>query len=179
MTDQLPGRSRVPAWIIFTAAVVLVGFLTMLGLGLLRSSQQSLTIGSRVNDFTFTSFDGQQIPLSSLQGKKVVVNFWASWCTECVNEAQMLESAWRQTGTNGDVVFLGVDYADTEPAARQFLYQFGIDYLNGPDLQSAISKQFRITGVPETYLIGTDGTIQNAQIGAFSSVDEIMQFIGQ
>ena len=74
-------------------------------------------------------------------------------------------------------MFLGVDYVDTEPQARAFLKKFGHTYPNGPDLRTAISQLFRIQGVPETYILDPDGTLEYVQIGPFESADEIRTLI--
>jgi cytochrome c biogenesis protein CcmG/thiol:disulfide interchange protein DsbE len=75
------------------------------------------------------------------------------------------------------VVFLGVDYVDTETEARAYLAKFGITYPNGPDLGTRISQAFRTFGVPETYIIGPDGRLAAAKIGPYLSLDEIVNQI--
>jgi cytochrome c biogenesis protein CcmG/thiol:disulfide interchange protein DsbE len=170
-------KKKLPAWVIFLALVALLGFLIFLAMGLSKKQQQSLTLGSPVQDFSLTTFDGQPINLSDLQGKVVLVNFWASWCTTCTDESAFLEEAWQKVNADGKIVFIGVDYADTETAARAFIQKNGIGYMNGQDLRSEISQQFRISGVPETYLIDNQGTLQGIKIGPFSSIDEVLTFI--
>jgi len=75
------------------------------------------------------------------------------------------------------VVFLGVDYVDTEPEAKAYLEQFEITYPNGPDKRTVISQAFRIRGVPETYVIDREGKIAHRQIGPFRSLEEILAAI--
>jgi cytochrome c biogenesis protein CcmG/thiol:disulfide interchange protein DsbE len=107
----------------------------------------------------------------------VVVNFWASWCKPCEQEAADLETAWQFYQPRGDVVFLGVDYVDTEPEALAYLEKFNITYPNGADLGTRISQAYRIRGVPETYIIAPDGKLANAQIGPFTSLAQIKAMI--
>ena len=75
------------------------------------------------------------------------------------------------------MVFIGVDYVDTEPEARKYLKKFNISYLNGPDLQTRISQMFRIKGVPETYILDQDGKLVASQIGPFTSEAQIQAMI--
>ena len=75
------------------------------------------------------------------------------------------------------MVFVGVDYVDTEPEARAYLQRFGVTYTNGPDLKSQISSAYRITGVPETYIIGPDGKLKYALKGPISTTQEIQTVI--
>ena len=82
--------------------------------------------------FDFTLFDGNQLALSDLRGKAVVLNFWASWCPPCNEEARGLERALGGYKDRG-VVFVGVDIQDTEEDARAFMKEFGITYPNGQD----------------------------------------------
>jgi cytochrome c biogenesis protein CcmG/thiol:disulfide interchange protein DsbE len=109
-------------------------------------------------DFTLTTFDGQMIHLAELRGQVVVVNFWASWCTPCADEAPDLEAAW-QTYKDQGVMVVGVDYLDTEAEALAYLERFDITYPNGPDLGTKIAQAYRIRGVPETFVIDREGNV--------------------
>jgi cytochrome c biogenesis protein CcmG/thiol:disulfide interchange protein DsbE len=165
------------SWGALVAWVALLAFLVVIALGLKRLQQGPVLIGQQVPSFTLSTFDGQQYSLKDLKGKVVVVNFWASWCKPCELEAADLQSAWQSYKDQGQVVFLGVDYVDTEPEARAYLEKFQITYPNGPDLRTIISQQFRIRGVPETYFIDSEGKLAYAQIGPFDSVAEIKTVI--
>jgi len=172
IATKVPERSR-PHWGRMLVWAGLLVLLTILALGLRRTQQGPVAIGDQVPSFTLTTFQGEQIDSKDLQGKVVVVNFWASWCKPCEQEAADLESAWRFYQPRGDVVFLGVDYVDTEPEARAYLEKFGITYSNGPDLGTRISQAFRIQGVPETYIIDQGNVLRFLQIGPFTSLEQI------
>jgi cytochrome c biogenesis protein CcmG/thiol:disulfide interchange protein DsbE len=157
----------------------LVGLLVLVGFGLQRSQQGTVQPGDKIPDFSIALYSGYEynsqttFQLADQRGKVVLINFWASWCKPCEQEAASLEGAWNYYSPGGKVVFLGVDYVDTEPAARAFMKKFGNTYANGPDLGTRISQMFRIKGVPETYILDTQGVLKYVKIGPFSSVDEI------
>jgi len=150
--------------------VVFIGVMVLLALvafqmrhnGPLAAAQ--VGAGEPAPDFTVQTFDGQTVKLSDLHGRVVLVNFWASWCIPCSQEAPDLENTWRQYKDRG-VVFVGVDYVDTETEARTYLTHFNISYPNGADLGTRISQAYRIRGVPETYIVDRNGTLRATFIG--------------
>ena len=172
-------KRGVPLWVQIIIWFFLIGLLVIVAITLNKRQQGSVQPGEKIPDFTLKLYDGYQyegkseIKLSDLRGKVVVLNFWASWCKPCEQEAADLQQAWSVYGPGGKVVFLGVDYVDTEPEARIYLQKYGINYATGPDLATRISQLFRTTGVPETYFIDKDGVLRYAKIGPFASVGEI------
>jgi cytochrome c biogenesis protein CcmG, thiol:disulfide interchange protein DsbE len=176
-------KRGVPVWAQVIVWVVLLALLVVVALGLRRSQQGTVQVGDIIPDFTLKFFDGYtyqgktEVKLSELRGKVVVINFWASWCKPCEQEAAEMESAWRSYESNGQVVFVGADYVDTEPEARGYLKKFEITYPNGPDLGTRISQMFRIKGVPETYFIDPTGKLAYIKIGPFASESEIHAII--
>jgi len=177
--DSHPNSSsKRPAWwVIVLAFISLAAFLAMLWLGLQRARQGPITIGDPVPAFELTTFNGEIINTGSLAGKVIVINFWASWCVTCDDEAAALEEAWQKYQPQGNVVFLGVDYSDTEPEALAYLEQYQITYANGADLGTRISQMFRVHSVPETYIIGSDGKLAYIKIGPFVSLSEVISAI--
>lgn len=184
MTDTTSAPRRgVPVWAQVIIWLGLLGLLAIMAFGLKRTQQGSVVVGDELPDFTVTFFEGYayenrtEIKLSELKGKVVVLNFWASWCKPCEQEAADLESAWRYYQPTGQVIFLGADYVDTEPEARGYLTKFDITYPNGPDLGTRISQYFRIEGVPETYFIDGQGVLRFTKVGPFTSESEIRQVV--
>jgi len=179
ITTSAPPRRGVALWVQIVIWVVLVGFLAILALGLNRAQQGTVQPGQKIDNFTLPLFSGYEIDgkseihLEDLRGKVVVINFWASWCKPCEQEAAEMQRAWEEYEPSGQVVFLGVDYVDTEPEARVYLKKFGITFANGPDLATRISQYFRIKGVPETYFVDKQGVLQYVQVGPFTSIDQI------
>jgi cytochrome c biogenesis protein CcmG/thiol:disulfide interchange protein DsbE len=173
--ETQPKRRR---WGVVAAWVSVIGLLVLLGFGLGRAHRGPITVGDQVPDFVLITFDGQRIDSQDLRGQVVLLNFWASWCTTCKDEAFELEQAFQMYRDRG-VVFLGIDYADSEPEALAYLERFAITYPNGPDLRGRISQSFRVRSVPETYIVGPDGILTETKIGPFLSLEEIVQAINQ
>ncbi|MCJ7724305.1 MAG: TlpA family protein disulfide reductase, partial [Anaerolineales bacterium] len=151
----------------------------ILALGLKRAQQGTVQVGDQIPDFKLSFFESFsyagkfEVNYSDLRGKVVVINFWASWCKPCEQEATELEQAWLYYEPRNDVIFLGVDYVDTETEANLYLKKYGITYPNGPDLGTRISQLFRIKGVPETYFIDKEGELKYIQVGPLQSVNQI------
>lgn len=143
------------------------GLLALLGWGLVRVNLGQVDSGI-APDFTITSFEGETITLSKLRGQVVIINFWASWCPPCREEAPYLEATWRKYQDQG-VVFIGVDYVDTEKEAQAYLEEFDITYFNGPDLGTRISHDYRMDGVPETYYVAKNGELRGVKIGPLAA----------
>ena len=85
--------------------------------------------------------------------------------------------AWQFYKDRGDVLFLGVAWSDTKKAALGYIEEYGITYLNGPDLKHAITDAYRMEAVPETYVIDKNGIIASTLIGPFSSTEQIILVI--
>lgn len=182
-TENTAPKRGVPLWAQITIWAVLAAFLVTIFIGLQRAQEGNVQTGAETGELEFTMplFEGyeyegaNEISLQDLRGKVVVLNFWASWCITCKDEAVELEEAWQYY--DGEVVFIGVDYVDTEPEARGYLERYAITYPNGPDMGTKISQAFRIQGVPETYFLDQDGVVQHVQLGPFRSTQQIIDIV--
>ncbi len=175
-----PGSPKPPrknSGVTIVVAVVLA-LLGLLALGLIQAGKGPVDSGA-APDFTLTDYQGQSIRLSDLRGKVVIINFWASWCPPCREEAAYLEQTWRKYKDQG-VVFIGVDYVDTKKAALAYIAEFDITYFNGPDLGTRIAQAYNIKGVPETYYVDRNGTLRGMHIGPLTApeldekIDELL-----
>jgi len=160
---------RVARW---AAVLLVVGLIALLGWGVVQAATGPRDSGM-APDFTLTGFDGRTVTLSQLRGgtayapsvgQVVIINFWASWCPPCREEAAYLERTWRKYEGKG-VVFIGVDWVDTEKEALAYIKEFDITYLNGPDIGTRIAQAYRIQGVPETFYVDKTGRLRGVHIG--------------
>jgi cytochrome c biogenesis protein CcmG/thiol:disulfide interchange protein DsbE len=160
---QSSGRPWLPAALAAVSGAVVVGLLVLLWLGL----QAKEVAGSKVVNVPFTTapdfslglFDGSTFTLNGAlkTGKPVVLNFWASWCGPCADEAPVLQNASRRYGDS--ITFVGVDVEDLDSDAQSFMQKYGITYRNGSGNAGPISVQYGMRGVPETYFIAPDGRL--------------------
>jgi cytochrome c biogenesis protein CcmG/thiol:disulfide interchange protein DsbE len=146
--------------------VPVLALLGLLAAGTVRH-QQTLAVGEalargetpKVPSVTLPGLDGPSVALTALAGHPVILNFWASWCIPCQEEAPLLEGVWRTFRDKGLIV-LGVDTQDLESPARAFVRQNRITFPTVRDPGGAIARLFGATGVPETFFIGSDGRIR-------------------
>jgi len=153
--QPLPRRGLGIGSIVLLVGIALTAI--VFGLALIRQNQTQPTAG-RAPDFTLTTLDGGEFRLADQRGKVVVLNFWASWCIPCRDEAPVLQSIWERYRDRG-VVVVGVAYTDTERGAKEFIAEFNQTYPNGMDLGTRISEMYNIQGVPETFVIDQNGNV--------------------
>lgn len=115
-------------------------------------------VGEPAPVFAAPLLDGSgSLGTADLKGRPYVLNFWASWCDPCLDEAPMLEQAHKRFGKQ--VTFVGIDIKDTTNDARDFVDRFGLTYAQVRDETRAIEKDYGLTGQPESFFVDASGTI--------------------
>jgi cytochrome c biogenesis protein CcmG/thiol:disulfide interchange protein DsbE len=119
--------------------------------------------GQKEIDFALT-LDGKPAHLSDFRGKVVLLNFWATWCPPCVDEAPSLNLLQQRIASRGGTV-LGVSVDDDEDAYRRFLATYDLRFPNYRDVSKKIPLEYGTTMYPDTYVINRDGKIDRKIIG--------------
>jgi cytochrome c biogenesis protein CcmG/thiol:disulfide interchange protein DsbE len=150
--------------------------------GILRDPTRRDDIPSALLDrktpaFTMPLFDryrteyGSTFDAAAARGQPLVVNFWASWCLPCREEMPILEASWREY--KDSVLFVGINTQETNKKdAQALLNEFSLTYPNGRDESNRINIDYGLFGLPETFFIRADGTLQYRHSGAVNQ--EIM-----
>lgn len=166
VAERLAGWRR---WLLPVISAVLV---TALIAALLRPGRSGIA-GSPLLDkpapaSTLRSLDGVKVELASLQGRPVVVNFWASWCLPCRDEAPLLRSL-SETQSDRGLAVLGISFQEPElQNARAFIREYALAYpsLIDPGARTAIN--YGVSGVPETFFIDRQGIVRSADRGGLT-----------
>ena len=118
----------------------------------------------RVPDFELPVLGGGTMSSEDLKGSPVVLNFFASWCAPCREEAPVLQEAWERYRDEG-VRFVGVNVQDTAAGARAFVREFGITYPVVRDADQDVAEDLRVYGLPQTFFVTDEWTLHGAEAG--------------
>lgn len=142
-----------------------VGLLALLLTQLLTPASKPVSdplIGKSAPNFSLAMLPDSKstLSLSNFKGKPIMLNFWASWCDPCKQEAPLLENTWKQMqAQRKEVVFLGIDFQDSNNDAINFLRLYNITYPNVVDASGSVASEYGVTGLPHTIFINRHGTV--------------------
>jgi cytochrome c biogenesis protein CcmG, thiol:disulfide interchange protein DsbE len=160
MDELEPAASSRPRRRILIGAVAIAVVAGLLAVGLQRAPTQRIA-----PDFSLPRLDGPgSISSSQFQGTPLVVNFFASWCVPCREEAPLLEKTWQRYKDRG-IQFIGVNVTDTRSSARDFLHKYGITYPVVTDYSLDYAQKLKVPGLPITYFIDRDGRFLTTAAG--------------
>lgn len=163
------GRAKSAGQVV--AVVAVVGLLAMLvwKLALVSGGGAAGSLAKGENpvapNFTLSRLDvaDGDLTFASLKGKPVVVNFWASWCIPCKDEAPVLQKTYEQYKSQGLVV-LGVDAQDFRADAKRFMKRYGLTYPVVYDGSGSTLGKWGVTGFPETFFVNREGRLVGERI---------------
>jgi cytochrome c biogenesis protein CcmG/thiol:disulfide interchange protein DsbE len=166
--------SKSHLWItaLLLIAIVGVGAILIQGLRLNPTIVASKLVDKPAPDFEVLLFQDQSgylseqknRRLSDFKGSPVILNFWASWCVSCREEARYFESFWNKHKSEG-LIMLGVAIQDEVDASKAFAKQFEKTYILGLDTSGKASFEYGVTGVPETFFIDSEGVLRHREVG--------------
>jgi cytochrome c biogenesis protein CcmG/thiol:disulfide interchange protein DsbE len=152
--------------VLVVGALVVMPLLAILVLNIGRDPHafDSPMIGRPAPAFTLKAAgDGTPISLTSLRGKPVVINFWATWCVPCFEEHAVLVAAAREAGDSAQ--FLGIVYEDEAERVGEFLARQGSAYPSLMDEDGKTAMSYGVYGVPETFSVDAEGRIAAKHTG--------------
>ncbi|HOM41923.1 MAG TPA: TlpA disulfide reductase family protein [Bacillota bacterium] len=118
-------------------------------------------------DFTLKDLEGNEVKLSSLKGKKVFLNFWATWCPPCKAEMPDIEKLYQETKDSG-LVILAINVDTDKKAAQDFIDANNYNFTVLWDENGEVSRLYQVTAIPTSYFIDTEGFLGGGTRGMIS-----------
>lgn len=185
--DERERATRWPMLVVVTVILVILGLIAWdqrpwaesgtVGSGELGMlSSDTPRPGSAAPDFALLNEEGERFRLSEFEGRPVFLNFWATWCTFCIEEMPDMQRVQEEYGD--DLVVIGVNAGDSIEDGEGFVRQTGIDYLRLYDSDLAVTDGYRVQAMPTSYFISSDGTIADFNFG-FMVYDQMIEKVEQ
>lgn len=131
-------------------------------------------MGSKAPNFTLKKLDGKEVSLNQFRGKKVILNFWASWCSPCKIELPHFQAEWDKYSTSNDVMLLTVAGSQSdEDVLRSYMANNNFNFTVCLDSSDNVFNKYDLTSIPKTYFLDKSGVIHRVQQGMFTSPGEI------
>lgn len=174
----------------YFAIIVFIG-LALWGFGTVQSNKSDsnmissqranvgLEVGNLAPDFELKTVEGNSIKLSSLKGKKVILNFWATWCPPCRQEMPDMEKFYTENKDSG-IEILAVNLLQTEKGPAEvsaFIQDFGITFPVVVDEQGSVGKLYKVSSIPASFIIDSEGVIQRKIVGPMT-YDSMKSMLG-
>lgn len=153
----------------------------------LNKAEYGIKKGQLAPDFTLETLSGEPLTLSDLRGKKVVLNFWATWCPPCKKEMPDLQHYYEKYANdeNVEIVAVNLTYAERSITAADVVKNVQL-FADSYDLtfpiplmkEDSISNTYQVLTIPSTFMIDTEGRIQRQIVGPLN-IDSIHEYVSQ
>lgn len=156
-------------WLTVLGAVCVLAIALFAATHFLGDELFPVSVGSAAPPIVAATLDQpkQERTLSDYKGKVVLLNVWATWCEPCRVEMPSIEKLYKEFGPQGLVVLgVSVDDPGAENAIRDFAKEYGLTFTILHDPKQQTKTNYQVTGFPETFVIGREGTIRKKVIGA-------------
>lgn len=149
-----------------------------------QSNSNNATTPIRINpnvlktkaiDFKLKDLEGKELSLSDLKGKKVFLNFWATWCPPCKAEMPEIEELYQET-KDSDLVIVAIEIGEPLDTVKSFIDSNKYNFKVLLDLNQNVASQYGITSIPTSYFIDVDGNIISKSLGAMD-IDQMRAYI--
>jgi peroxiredoxin len=128
-----------------------------------------LKVGDLPPDFDLTTMSGDQVNLAELKGKKVILNFWASWCGPCKAEMPHMEKYYERNKEAANVEIIAVNMTNSErrglKGVEEFIDEYGLTFPIPLDKDGKVERMYEIVSIPTTFMLGTNGEIVHKFVG--------------
>lgn len=133
--------------------------------------------GQSAPEFALETLDGRTVRLADFRGKRILINFWASWCAPCVVETPDLVAANRALReANRDIIFLGVATQDAPADVQRFTETRNVDYAILLDPKGVVGNAYGVFGLPATFFVDETGIVRRIVSGAITRERVLAEF---
>jgi len=160
------------------AGVLLFGLLTVAIVQAMEKEEKpdnlpGLKIGVKAPDFELENLAGETVKLSDYQGKKVILNFWATWCPPCKEEMPAMEKFYQKAGDDVEILAVNID---PQYDVKGFANKMGITFPILLDKNDKVNSTYSVMTIPTTYFINEEGLITNKYLTSMT-VELMEQYI--
>ncbi|WP_379127267.1 redoxin domain-containing protein [Paenibacillus sp. sgz500958] len=134
-----------------------------------------IQVGATAPDFAATTVNGEKVRLSDYKGKKILLNFWASWCKPCVQEMPLLNEIHLASGSQVETLFINV--GESKGTVLEYLKDHQFSFPASIDVTGKISTAFGVTALPATFIINEEGSIRNIILGEIDDFTLLQQWL--
>lgn len=132
-------------------------------------------IKTKAPDFKLKDLNGKELSLSDLKGKKVFLNFWATWCPPCKEEMPEIQKLYNET-KDSDLVIIAVEIGEPQSEVKSFIDNNKYSFKVLLDSDQSVATKYSITAIPTSYFIDEDGNIISKSSGGMS-IDGMKSYI--